>query len=108
MGETTKAMVASGQSGRLDPVPFAFAALQPAKEEFEAERIEEHGRQQDENEDAEEQPREDPEARRERLARKATDDLLRPESEAEPEVKITRDSSQADRAYALYQRMAGF
>lgn len=96
--------------GSLDPVPFAFAALQPAKEEFKAEAAEERGRHEDEDEgeDADGEEREDPEARRERLARKATDDLLRPEPAVDPEVKITRDSSQADRAYALYQRMAGF
>jgi hypothetical protein len=92
----------------LDPVPFAFAALQPAKEEFKAEAAEEKSRHDDEDEGAEEQEQEDPEARRERLARKATDDLLRPEPETDPDMKITRDSSQADRAYALYQRMAGF
>jgi hypothetical protein len=89
-------------------VPFAFAALQPPRQEFEAELLDERGRHEDEGENAEEQEQEDAEARRERLARKATDDLLRPEPEADPAVKITRDSSQADRAYALYQRMAGF
>jgi hypothetical protein len=102
------AIVKAGAASGLDPVPFAFVALQPAKEEFEAEAAEKRKRREDEGEDAGEQEREDPEARRERLARKATDDLLRPEPEVEPELRITRDSSQADRAYALYQRMAGF
>jgi hypothetical protein len=100
--------IAKAVAGRLDPVPFAFTALQPAKEEFRAEAAEENGRREDEGEDGDEREREDPEARREHLARKATDDLLRPEPDADPELKITRDSSQADRAYALYQRMAGF
>jgi hypothetical protein len=105
--ETGHAVIAKA-AGSLDAVPFAFAALQPAKEEFKTEAAEERGRPEDEGDDADEHEREDPEARRERLARKATDDLLRPEPEADAELKITRDSSQADRAYALYQRMAGF
>lgn len=89
------------------PVPFAYATLQPAKDEFKAKAAQERSRDE-EDDTGRDQDREDPEARRERLARKAIDDLLRPEPDAEPEVKITRDSSQADRAYALYQRMAGF
>lgn len=91
-----------------DPVPFAFAALQPAQDEFETELPETRGRQDDEEAAEEEGEKEDPEARRERLARKATDDLLRPEAEEEPEIRLTRDSSQADRAYVFYQKMAGF
>jgi hypothetical protein len=95
-------------AGNLDPVPFAYAALQPAKDEFKAEAVEDQGRQEEDDDAGRDQQREDPEARRERLARKAVDDLLRPEPDDNPEVKITRDSSQADRAYALYQRMGGF
>lgn len=106
--EPAKAVAASTRNAALDPVPFAFAALQPGKEAFEPEQIEGDGRQREDGDDGEAREQEDPEARRERLARKATDDLLRPEPEADPELTITRDSSQADRAYALYQRMAGF
>ena len=95
-------------AGNLDSVPFAYATLQPAKDEFKAKAAQEQSREEEDENAGQNQEREDPEARRERLARKAIDDLLRPEPDAEPEVKITRDSSQADRAYALYQRMAGF
>jgi len=91
----------------LDPVPFAYAAFQPAKDEFEAAPADERSRR-DDNEEGAGDDAEDAEARRERLARKAIDDLLRPEAEEEPDLKITRDSSQSDRAYALYQRMGGF
>jgi hypothetical protein len=102
---------AAGKSAfvALDPVPFAYAAFQPAKDEFEAKPADEHSRHDDDGDgDGAQGDAEDGEARRERLARKAVDDLLRPEAEEEPELKITRDSSQADRVYALYQRMGGF
>ncbi|MDB5526218.1 MAG: hypothetical protein JWM58_3981 [Rhizobium sp.] len=92
----------------LDPVPFAYAALQPSKEEFKSETVDENGRHDDEDDNAGDGEPEDEDSRRERLARKATDDLLRADPEDEPELRITRDSSQADRAYALYQRMGGF
>lgn len=105
--ERFAALVKAPASG-LDPVPFAYAALQPVKEEFKADAPEERARHEGEEDDGADQEREDEDTRRERLARKATDDLLRPEPETDTDLKITRDSSQADRAYALYQRMAGF
>jgi hypothetical protein len=89
------------------PVPYAYATLQMATDEFKPETIDDRRRDDDED-GSQGQEREDEDARRERLARKATDDLLRPEPDAEPALNITRDSSQADRAYALYQRMGGF
>jgi hypothetical protein len=99
---------AIGKPVTADGVPFGFTTVQPARDEFEADTVEEDGRHEDEAAGGEDGEEEDAEARRERLARKATDDLLRPESEAEPEVRISRDSTEADRAYALYQRMGGF
>ena len=58
--------------------------------------------------DRDDEPGETDEERRERLAQQAIEDLLEPEAEVEPQLKITRDSSESDRAYALYQRMGGF
>lgn len=91
-----------------EAVPFAFVTQQPARDEFQAEAAEEHPAREDEDEAAGQDEPEDEESRRERLARQATEELLRLEPDAEPELKITRDSSESDRAYALYQRMAGF
>jgi len=107
IAEQEKSVLLKSAAGH-EAVPFAYAALQPAKEEFKAEAPEDHPSRDDDGENESDGEPEDADARRERLARKATDDLLRPEPEVEPELKITRDSSEADRAYALYQRMAGF
>jgi hypothetical protein len=105
--ETAAALVRA--TSTFDAVPFAYAALQPAKEEYAPEALEERRGQDDDESDGDSQQQyEDEDTRRERLAREAVDDLLRAELEAEPDLKINRDSSQADRAYALYQRMAGF
>lgn len=92
-----------------DYVPFAYAPLQPGKEEFEARETEGRGRGEDDESDEEDAgDGETPEQRRERLARKETDDLLSAEPEETASIPIDRDSSESDRAYAMYQRLGGF
>jgi len=91
-------------------VPFAYAPLPPAKEEFHAKGHEEDRRRGDDedNADGDEQQAETGDERRERLAKKAQDDLLNAEPEQPETIAINRDSSESDRAYAQYQRMGGF
>lgn len=86
-------------------VPFAHALLQPAREEFLAEVEESEGRDRSEDEDAEEQEDEDGEPRR---PRDEYDEMRDPQPEETPAIAINRDSTEADRAFALYQRMGGF
>jgi transcriptional regulator NrdR family protein len=89
-------------------VPFAYAPLQPAKDEFEKKALEDERHQDDDGDETNDEQTETGEERRERLARKATDDLLNAEPEEPQTISISRDSSESDRAYAMYQRMGGF
>lgn len=92
-------------------VPFAYASLPPAKEEFHAKGHDEDRRSSDDDDDnanGDEQQAETGDERRERLAKKAQDDLLNAEPEPPQSIAINRDSSESDRAYAQYQRMGGF
>ncbi|MBL0370461.1 hypothetical protein JJB09_00325 [Rhizobium sp. KVB221] len=90
-------------------IPFAYAPALPAKDEFHASPLEdEHPEGESEGDDMEGDEAETGEERRERLARKAVDDLLTGEPEEPLTVAVTRDSSESDRAYAMYQRMGGF
>jgi hypothetical protein len=106
--EQEQAMAAK-TAARAEVLGFGYAAAQPARDGHRV-RPAEDRRRDDADDDGrgEDEAAEDPEQRRQRLARKATDDLLRPEPEPEAALRITRDSSEADRAYALYQRMGGF
>lgn len=90
--------------------PFAYASLPPAKEEFHAKGHDEDRRSGDDDDNAngDEQQAETGDERRERLAKKAQDDLLNAEPEQNETIAINRDSSESDRAYAQYQRMGGF
>lgn len=92
-------------------VPFGYVTAPPLKEAFEADKAEDSRRGREENgstgDDAEGDA-ETPEERRERLAREAVDRLLQPEPEQPATVTVNRDSSEADRAFAYYQRLAGF
>lgn len=85
-------------------VPFAYAQVQPAREEIIQAAQEEDVRDEQEEAD-EEDGREDGERRR---PRDEYDEIHDPVAEEEPAIVITRDSSEADRAFALYQRMGGF
>ena len=84
-------------------VPFAYAQLQPAREET-AEAVAEGEAKEEDKEEAGDQSG-DGEQRRPRDEYDAIHDPL---PEEEPAIVITRDSTEADRAYALYQRMGGF
>ncbi|MBX9457504.1 MAG: hypothetical protein KL863_16645 [Rhizobium sp.] len=95
-------------AGRADlvqhAVPFAYAPLQPAREEMvDAVEEEETGDPRDEEEEPDGDEDRDP-----RRPRDEYDAIHDPLPEDEPAVVITRDSSEADRAFALYQRMGGF
>lgn len=85
-------------------VPFAYAQVQPAREELVLIVSEEDAREE-EDEDGEEDGDEDGKGRRPRDEYDAIHDEV---PEDEPTVVINRDSSEADRAFALYQRMGGF
>lgn len=92
-------------------IPFGYVTTPPAAEPFEAEKDEDGERRgggDDSADDEAAQDGETPEQRRERLARDAVERLLRAEPEQAPEVAINRESSEADRAFAYYQRLAGF
>ena len=84
-------------------VPFAFAQVQPAREEIEA--AEEEETRDEADGDAGDENGEDGERRRPRDEYDAIHDPL---PEEDPAIVIDRDSSEADRAFALYQRMGGF
>jgi hypothetical protein len=93
-------------------IPFGYVTTPPAVDGFEAEKTEEDERRRDSDNaggggDAEADA-ETPDERRERLAREAVEQLLKPEPAAEPQTTLNRDSSEADRAFAYYQRLAGF
>jgi hypothetical protein len=92
---------------RPDPaqhaVPFAYAQVQPAREEMVEAAAEEETR-----EDEERGEDDDDEESERRRPRDEYDEIHDPAPEEEPDIVINRDSSQADRAFALYQRMGGF
>lgn len=85
-------------------VPFAYAQAQPARDEM-VEAAEEEETREDTDEDGQGEGAEGDEPDRPRDEYDAIHDPL-PEEDAG--VVITRDSSEADRAFALYQRMGGF
>lgn len=85
-------------------VPFAYAPVQPAREEVIL-AVEEEETREGTDEDAEDDGDEDSKRRRPRDEYDAIHDPL---PEEEPAIVINRDSSESDRAFALYQRMGGF
>lgn len=85
-------------------VPFAYAQAQPGREEM-VEAAEEEDARDDAEEDGKDEGEEGGEPRRPRDDYDAIHD---PVAEEEPAITINRDSSEADRAFALYQRMGGF
>lgn len=85
-------------------VPYAQAPLPPAREPMGNMAVEEETRGENE-EDSEENGDEDREQRR---PRDEYDEIHDPAPEEEPTIVINRDSSESDRAFALYQRMGGF
>jgi len=90
-------------------VPFAYAPLPPARQDFHAKDTEDEPRREDgEDENDGDDQSETGDERRERLAKKAQDDLLDAAPEQLQTIAINRDSSESDRAYAQYQRMGGF
>lgn len=95
-------------AGRVDlvphAVPFAYGQVQPGREEM-AEAIEEEDTGDRDDEEEEQGGGENGERRRPRDEYDAIHD---PVPEDEPSVVVNRDSSEADRAFALYQRMGGF
>lgn len=89
-------------------VPFAYAPLQPARDEFHVKSAEEERRGDEDEGEQSGAEAETGDERRERLARKAEDDMLNAEPEQPETIAINRDSSESDRAYQQYQRMGGF
>ena len=85
-------------------VPFAYAQVQPAREEM-VQAVEEEDSREETDEDGENDGDADGEQRRPRDEYDAIHD---PVAEEEAAIVINRDSSEADRAFALYQRMGGF
>jgi hypothetical protein len=85
-------------------VPFVHAQVQPAREEMVL-AVEEEDAREETDDDGEDGGDEDGEGRRPRDEYDAIHD---PVEEEDPAIVITRDSSEADRAFALYQRMGGF
>lgn len=85
-------------------VPFVPAQVQPARDEMVL-AVEEEDAREETDEDGEDEGDEDGERRRPRDEYDAIHD---PVEEEDPAIVITRDSSEADRAFALYQRMGGF
>ncbi|MDH6264807.1 hypothetical protein M2360_000188 [Rhizobium sp. SG_E_25_P2] len=92
-------------------LPFGYVTPPPAIDGFEAQEVENDGRARREKDSDDEDAEEDsetPEQRRERKARQSVDQLLQHEPEPTSGVAVNRDSSEADRAFAYYQRLAGF
>ena len=85
-------------------VPFTYAPVQPARDEMTL-AVEDEETRGDTDEEGEAEGDEDGEKRRPRDEYDAIHD---PVEEDEPDIIINRDSSEADRAFALYQRMGGF
>jgi hypothetical protein len=84
-------------------LPFVAAQVQPGREELVLDAEEETRGDTDEEDEGEDD--EDGERRRPRDEYDAIHDEL---PEEDPVIVITRDSSEADRAFAMYQRMGGF
>jgi hypothetical protein len=76
----------------------------PAREPIEDMAVEEESQRENE-EGSKESDEEDRERRR---PRDEYDEIHDPAPEDEPSIVINRDSSESDRAFALYQRMGGF
>lgn len=85
-------------------VPFPYAPVPPARDEMEDPVVEDDARGGNEGE-AEDDGEDDGEQRR---PRDEYDEIHDPVPEEEPAIVINRDSSESDRAFALYQRMGGF
>lgn len=85
-------------------VPFAYAQAQPAREEIIA-AVDEEDAREDAEEDGTDEGEDDEEPRRPRDEYDAIHD---PAPEEDPAIVINRDSTEADRVFALYQRMGGF
>ena len=85
-------------------VPFAYAQLQPAREDMAEAVSEEEAKDEAEDEGQDE----DGEGGEKRRPRDEYDAIHDPLPEDDPGIVINRDSSEADRAFALYQRMGGF
>lgn len=85
-------------------VPFAYAQLQPAREEMIETVSEEEARDETEEEGQDE----DSEGEEKRRPHDEYDAIHDPLPEEDPGIIINRDSSEADRAFALYKRMGGF
>lgn len=86
-------------------VPFPYVQLQPARDAMADPVAEEEETRDDGQEDAADDRDDDQEKRRPRDEYDAIHD---PIPEDEPTIVINRDSSESDRAFALYQRMGGF
>lgn len=95
------------QAGRTDlaqhAIPFAYAPMQPAREEMVAEAEDETSRGDEAPED--ESGEDEGERRR---PRDEYDEIHDAAPDDEPTIVINRDSTESDRAFALYQRMGGF
>jgi hypothetical protein len=89
-------------------IPFAYAPIPPARDEFYVKSAEEERRGEEDEDGQSDADAETGDERRERLARRAEDDMLNAEPELPETIAISRDSSEADRAYQQYQRMGGF
>ena len=85
-------------------VPFAHAPLPPARDEMADSVIEEDARSDREGEEQDD----DDADREQRRPRDEYDEIHDPVPEEGPVLVINRDSSESDRAFALYQRMGGF
>lgn len=83
---------------------FAYAQVQPARDHLLA-AVEEGDDREGTEEDAEGESDQEDEPRRPRDEYDAIHDPL---PEEDPAIVINRDSSEADRVFALYQRMGGF
>jgi hypothetical protein len=92
-----------------EAIPFALGQAGPARDKFRVERKDDDDdrrrRQQSEGDDTLED-----DGQSEKQARRPRDeyDAIHDETPEEDGLKITRDSSDSDRAFALYQRMGGF
>jgi hypothetical protein len=85
-------------------IPFGYAPVPPARDEV-VDEVEEEEPQREAEDEADGESEEKGEKRRPRDEYDAIHD---PVPEEKPAITINRDSSEADRAFALYQRMGGF
>lgn len=88
----------------LHAIPFAYGQVQPAREEA-IEAVSEEDVKDDTDDNADREHEEDGEKRR---PRDEYDEIHDPVPDEDPAIVINRDSTEADRAFALYQRMGGF